>query len=434
MGQGLRLELLIKATEASAGRDETTNDHVLLETAQPIALALNRGFRQHTGGLLEGGRRDEAVGVQRGLGDTQQNRCEFSRSPTGDRHGLVHLIHLAQLNQLTGEKGGVAGIFNPHFAGHLPHDHFDVLVINGHALGLVDVLHLLDQSGLQASDRLVGRIHRWQGTAQVFEDHLQQFVGVDRTIGEQVARFDLLAIADHHGAAQQDRVLGVQLFAFVHRHGGVVLAFGLLNLDGAGLTAEHSGLTGTTGLEQFLNTGQTLNDVTGLGPLKHQLGQGVSAEHQIAIADVQDRVGGDHVRTSNPQGEAAAFDLFHLTAMGAGETATKVIAFHNTLASLEAELAATEVNGDGVAGALNDQTANRFVVLAIWQLSHTVVLAEDLNGGDHIAALDVVSIGHLHLGVGGAMAGIGEGVAPHQMGFQDGELQTLDGLGALVLR
>ena len=148
---------------------------------------------------------------------------------------------------------------------------------------------------------------------------------------------------------------------------------------------------------------------------------------------MQDRLGRDHVGTAHPQGEAAAFDLFHLAAVGAGETTTDVIAFHYTLASFEAVVAAAQIHADGVAGALNNESADRFVVVAIRQLSHAVVLTKDLDGGHHIAALDAVAIGHLHLGVGGAMAGIGEGVTPHQVGFQDGELQALDGLGALVL-
>src|SRR5437762_1528257 len=53
-------------------RDQVTDDHVLLQAPQEIHLALDRGLGEHPGRLLEGGRRDEAVGRERGLGDPEQ--------------------------------------------------------------------------------------------------------------------------------------------------------------------------------------------------------------------------------------------------------------------------------------------------------------------------------------------------------------------------
>ena len=100
VGMGARLspQLLFEAAEASTSRDQAADDHVLLETAQPVTLALNRRLSQHPGGLLEGGSRDEAVGVERGLGDTQQHRCELGGCATGDCHGAIDLLHLTQLD------------------------------------------------------------------------------------------------------------------------------------------------------------------------------------------------------------------------------------------------------------------------------------------------------------------------------------------------
>src|SRR5262245_40100082 len=45
---------------AGAGRNQPADDHVLLEAIERIGLAVDGGVGQHTGGLLEGGRGDEA--------------------------------------------------------------------------------------------------------------------------------------------------------------------------------------------------------------------------------------------------------------------------------------------------------------------------------------------------------------------------------------
>ena len=54
--------------------DQTAHDDVFFEANQLVALALNRCFGQNPRGFLERGRRDEAAGLQRRLGDTQQDR------------------------------------------------------------------------------------------------------------------------------------------------------------------------------------------------------------------------------------------------------------------------------------------------------------------------------------------------------------------------
>ena len=50
--------------EAGTGGNQTAHDNVLLEATQVVLSALHGGFRQHSGGLLEGGRGDEALGRQ----------------------------------------------------------------------------------------------------------------------------------------------------------------------------------------------------------------------------------------------------------------------------------------------------------------------------------------------------------------------------------
>ena len=60
--------------KARAGRYQVTHDHVLLEAFEHIHLAEGRRVGEDAGRLLEGGRRDEALGLERGLGDAKEDR------------------------------------------------------------------------------------------------------------------------------------------------------------------------------------------------------------------------------------------------------------------------------------------------------------------------------------------------------------------------
>src|SRR5258706_11329890 len=51
------LARLLVVVQPGPGRDELADDHVLLEASQAVHLAADRGFGEHTGGLLEGRRR-----------------------------------------------------------------------------------------------------------------------------------------------------------------------------------------------------------------------------------------------------------------------------------------------------------------------------------------------------------------------------------------
>ena len=74
----LELDVAV-AVEAGAGRDQVTHDDVFLEAAQVVDLAERGGFGEHPGGVLEGRGGDERVGLQRGLGDAEQDRLAFGR-------------------------------------------------------------------------------------------------------------------------------------------------------------------------------------------------------------------------------------------------------------------------------------------------------------------------------------------------------------------
>ena len=59
--------------EAGRGRDQLADDHVLLEADEAVALALEGGVGEHLRRLLEGGRREERLGRERGLGDPEDH-------------------------------------------------------------------------------------------------------------------------------------------------------------------------------------------------------------------------------------------------------------------------------------------------------------------------------------------------------------------------
>src|SRR3954468_3340 len=62
------------AVDAAAGRDQVTDDDVLLETEEVVLGPADGRVGQHPRGLLERRSRDEGLGRETRLGDAQQNR------------------------------------------------------------------------------------------------------------------------------------------------------------------------------------------------------------------------------------------------------------------------------------------------------------------------------------------------------------------------
>src|SRR5215212_9449939 len=147
-------------------------------------LALDSRVGQDAGRLLERGRREEAVGGERGLGYAHQNRV------VGGRPALLFLLdagvlgeHRKAVGDLLGEQLRVAGVVHDHLAQHLAYDDLDVLVVDVHALRAVDLLHLIHQVAL-------GR----GAAAAVAEVVLQDGVRVDRPFRDRGVRPDLGAL------------------------------------------------------------------------------------------------------------------------------------------------------------------------------------------------------------------------------------------------
>ena len=137
------------------------------------------------------GRRDERVGLERGLGQAEQLRAAPRRACRPRRRccSLIFL-ELELVDLLAVEQARVADVLDDHLAQHLADDALDVLVVDGHALQAVDLLHLAEQELL----------HR------LLALDAQNVVRVDRAVGERVAGLDLLAVAHDQVARQRDGV------------------------------------------------------------------------------------------------------------------------------------------------------------------------------------------------------------------------------------
>ena len=62
---------------------------------------------------------------------------------------LVGFVHLELIDLFAGEQRGLAAVGDFHLLHHLAADHFDMLVVDLHALQTIDVLDFLDEIGRQ---------------------------------------------------------------------------------------------------------------------------------------------------------------------------------------------------------------------------------------------------------------------------------------------
>src|ERR687893_1040011 len=171
------------AGQARGGGDELADNDVLLEAGQAVLLALDGPVGEDAGGLLEGGRGEEAVRGERGLRDAEQDRVE------GGWLALLLLDpgvlgeHRELVGHLLGEELRVARVVDDDLAQHLADYHLDVFVVDVHALGPVDLLDLAHQVTLGG-----------RGAAVVSEVVLQDRVRVDGAVRDRGVRPDLGAL------------------------------------------------------------------------------------------------------------------------------------------------------------------------------------------------------------------------------------------------
>src|SRR4051812_23878083 len=257
------------ALQARGRRDQLPDDHVLLQARQAVDLALERRVGEDLRGLLEGGRREERVRRQRRLGDAEDDlRGDRGLAAVGD-HLVVDPLELVPVHELAREQVRVALLLDAHLLEHLAHDQLDVLVVDVHALRLVDLLHLLDEVHL-------GR----RAAAEV-----EQLVRVQRALVELRARLDLLALGHVQARAARERVT-VLLAGLVGDDHGAGLV-GVLHRDHAADLGDLRQALRLAGLEELHDARQAVRDV------RAGDAAGVERPHGQLRARLADRLGGD---------------------------------------------------------------------------------------------------------------------------------------------
>ena len=119
---------------AGAGRDEFADDDVFFEATQVVDFAGDGSLGEHAGGLLERRSGQEAIGGQRCLGNTeQQRRSDCGHTTLGPDIG-VDAGELGLIDGFAGQVVRIAGLVDAHTAQHLTDDDFEVLVVDIHTL------------------------------------------------------------------------------------------------------------------------------------------------------------------------------------------------------------------------------------------------------------------------------------------------------------
>ncbi len=153
--------------------------------------AVDGGLGEHPGRLLEGGRGEEAGGVERGLGHAQQDGLGRGGLAALGQDAVVLGLEVQPVDELGRQEVDVARLVDAHLAQHLPDDDLDVLVVDRDALAPVDLLDFLDQVALDG----------------VLAPRLEVLLRVDGTVRDAVAGPDLLAVLDEQLGVVGDRVL-----------------------------------------------------------------------------------------------------------------------------------------------------------------------------------------------------------------------------------
>src|SRR5579859_2465422 len=263
----------VRHDAARAGRDEPTDDDVLLEADQAVDPTRDRGLGKDAGGLLEGRRRDERLGLQARLGDALQHRPAAGGTAIELLGLAVLFLEVAAIDLFADQEGRVAGLVDLDLLQHLANDHLDVLVVDLHALQTIDLLDLVDQVVRQRLDT----------------HHLQDVVRNRVTVHQRVALADIVAFLHRDVLALGDQIL--DRIAILRHHQNTALGLVVLaEFDAAVDVRDDRVILRAAGFEQLGHTRQTAGDVAGLRRFARDAGQHVAGMHLRTVLDRQDRV------------------------------------------------------------------------------------------------------------------------------------------------
>ena len=121
------------------------HNDIFLEAFELIDLTQSSGIREDPRRFLKGSSRNEAVRLERSLGDSQKDRFPFGRLSAFFGNEIVR-IHKSETVDLVAPKEiRVTGIGNANLEKHSRYDHLKVLVANGYALQAIDFLNFFNE-------------------------------------------------------------------------------------------------------------------------------------------------------------------------------------------------------------------------------------------------------------------------------------------------
>ena len=182
----------------------------------------------------------------------------------------VDLFKFLAVNLFAHQQLAVAAGFDFHLLQHLAHDHFDMLVVDLHALQPVDLLDLLHQIGGKGFDA----------------HHRQNIMRRRMPIQQVFALLDEVALLDRNMLALGHQILGGLYFIVFRTNDDAALVLVIAaKLHNAVNFGNNGVVLGPAGLEQFSHTRQTTGDIAGLGGLARDAGQHIAGMHRRAVLD-----------------------------------------------------------------------------------------------------------------------------------------------------
>src|SRR3984957_15208564 len=233
--------------ETRTSRNQTADDHVFLQTAQIVALAHYGRFGQHARRFLERSCRDERIGRERCLRNTEQHVLVGRGDLVFRGHPVVLVQHVRTLNLFAHDEARIAVVDDLHTTQHLTHDHFNVLVVDLHALQTVHVLHFVHDVTRQRLDTL----------------QTQDVMRISRTVDNPFALVYDLTVMHQYLLFLRDQEL--MLFAVhVGDHQTLLALRVLTKRSRTRHFRQNAGIFRGTRFEQFSHARQTTGNVTRL--------------------------------------------------------------------------------------------------------------------------------------------------------------------------
>ena len=139
----LRVEVA-QGSDAGSGRNQLSDHNILLQADKIVHLALDGGIGKDACRFLEGSGGEEGFGIERSLGDAEDNRTSDGRLSAVDENSSVPVGEVDMGDLPAREQVRVTAVDDKKPVGHLADDDFQVLVGDGDAVAGIDGLDFLD--------------------------------------------------------------------------------------------------------------------------------------------------------------------------------------------------------------------------------------------------------------------------------------------------